>query len=279
MVSARIDRNATTRRRLAGIAAVLTLVLIGPAVRAASVDLDTGVLDSLGPATPKPPAAKPDAAKPKGKATQESAGKPKPEKPGQTKSSALPKAAPVPPPPKLGPPEASRPPSVEAAKPAAKQPTAPPAADVAAPPPPVADGPPPSVPAAAPPTAVGPGGQARGASVQPPVAPPRRIVGETAARIIFPGEAAELGPEARGALDGLVPRLAANERLRVEVLGYAAPGADASQARRVSLARALAVRSYLVDKGVKTARVDVRALGSRPEGEPADRVDLVLAER
>jgi outer membrane protein OmpA-like peptidoglycan-associated protein len=103
--------------------------------------------------------------------------------------------------------------------------------------------------------------------------------GEAAARIVFPGEVAELTSAAKGDLDALVPRLAADDRLRVEVLGYASPRSDASQARRLSLSRALAVRTYLVDKGIKTSRVDVRALGSRPEGEPADRVDLLLAQR
>jgi outer membrane protein OmpA-like peptidoglycan-associated protein len=104
-------------------------------------------------------------------------------------------------------------------------------------------------------------------------------MGETAARIPFAGEAAELSPKARETIDELLPRLTADERLRVEVLGYAAGSTDASQARRVALARALAVRSYLAEKGIKTTRVDVRALGGRPDGDPPDRVDLVLAAR
>ena len=59
------------------------------------------------------------------------------------------------------------------------------------------------------------------------------------------------------------------------VLAYA-PGKadDPSTARRISLSRAMAVRSALVADGVPSARIFVRALGEQFGDGPPDRVDL-----
>jgi outer membrane protein OmpA-like peptidoglycan-associated protein len=43
----------------------------------------------------------------------------------------------------------------------------------------------------------------------------------------------------------------------------------------MSLSRALAVRSYLIKAGVRSTRMDVRALGNNVQGSPADRVDII----
>ena len=43
----------------------------------------------------------------------------------------------------------------------------------------------------------------------------------------------------------------------------------------MSLSRALAVRAYLIDQGVRSTRMDVRALGSKVGDGPADRVDVL----
>jgi outer membrane protein OmpA-like peptidoglycan-associated protein len=77
-----------------------------------------------------------------------------------------------------------------------------------------------------------------------------------------------------------------------EVVAYATgTPSDPSTARRLSLSRALAVRSVLLADGVPSARIYVRALGSQsgapqsgasePRGSlsgdaPADRVDLTV---
>ena len=50
--------------------------------------------------------------------------------------------------------------------------------------------------------------------------------------------------------------------------------ASGSDARRRSLFRTLAVRTYLVENGVLSTRMDVRALGDRTEEEPKDRVEV-----
>ncbi|MBZ0325714.1 MAG: OmpA family protein, partial [Alphaproteobacteria bacterium] len=67
---------------------------------------------------------------------------------------------------------------------------------------------------------------------------------------------------------------------RVQLKAFAAGTAEtASQARRLSLSRALAVRSFLIDKGVESTRMDVRALGTNFEEGPADRVDIQIVKR
>jgi hypothetical protein len=64
--------------------------------------------------------------------------------------------------------------------------------------------------------------------------------------------------------------------LRLELLAYAAGTEDqANRARRLSLSRALAVRAFLINEGVRSTRMDVRALGNNVDGEPADRVDIL----
>ena len=54
---------------------------------------------------------------------------------------------------------------------------------------------------------------------------------------------------------------------------------SASRARRLSLSRALAVRSFLIAKGIRSTRIDVRALGRKSGTEPANRVDVNIMER
>jgi outer membrane protein OmpA-like peptidoglycan-associated protein len=105
--------------------------------------------------------------------------------------------------------------------------------------------------------------------------PPAAMV-EGQVSVTFGEGASELSPEARSALDEVADRLRGDEALRVQLLAYAAAIDDnTSRARRMSLSRALAVRSYLIEKGVRSTRMDVRALGSNVEGEPADRVDII----
>ena len=67
---------------------------------------------------------------------------------------------------------------------------------------------------------------------------------------------------------------------RLQLLAYAG-GKDlsTSKARRMSLSRALAVRSFLIDNGVRSTQIDVRALGSKTNEKPVNRVDLNLAKR
>jgi outer membrane protein OmpA-like peptidoglycan-associated protein len=63
--------------------------------------------------------------------------------------------------------------------------------------------------------------------------------------------------------------------IQLEAYG-GAPGDKSSDARRLSLRRALAVRQLLIDDGVPSARIDVRAMGGSDDGNQADRVDVFV---
>ncbi|HEX9461478.1 MAG TPA: OmpA family protein [Alphaproteobacteria bacterium] len=110
--------------------------------------------------------------------------------------------------------------------------------------------------------------------------PPSQPVEGRVGQIPFAAGAAELPGDAKAALDRAVGELKRDDSTRLQIVAYATGGDEAgSQARRLSLSRALAVRSYLIDQGIRSTRMDVRALGNRsPEG-PADRVDVVMVRR
>jgi outer membrane protein OmpA-like peptidoglycan-associated protein len=96
-------------------------------------------------------------------------------------------------------------------------------------------------------------------------------------QVLFDAESVELSDSAKGQLAQLSEILKADESLRVQLLAYAvSPDGSNSAARRLSLSRALAVRAYLIDEGIRTARFIVRAQGTDTAGGPPDRVDVVL---
>jgi outer membrane protein OmpA-like peptidoglycan-associated protein len=99
-------------------------------------------------------------------------------------------------------------------------------------------------------------------------------------RLGFKGGEAKLPGPAIKQLDAVIAKLTKETTLRLQLLAYA-DGAktSGSQARRLSLSRALAVRSYLIEKGIRSTRIDVRALGNQVKGSPADRVDLIIKKR
>lgn len=96
----------------------------------------------------------------------------------------------------------------------------------------------------------------------------------------FASGSAELGGDTRQRLDRVVEALKNDPNRRIELTAYAdAPGDSPSRSRRLSLSRALAVRSYLIEQGVRSTRIDVRALGNAVQDGPADRVDIAPASR
>lgn len=136
--------------------------------------------------------------------------------------------------------------------------------------------------AAAPPAAAAPAFAApppvTAAAVAPSVV---TAIGDKTVRVRFPTGVADLPEGAKRDLDGLAQKLASAEQTRLQLVAYAGGGPDeANQARRLSLSRALAVRTYLIAQGVPNSRMDVRALGNRSDGgAPADRVDIVMLDR
>ena len=61
----------------------------------------------------------------------------------------------------------------------------------------------------------------------------------------------------------------------IEVIAYGGNRGDhSSEARRLSLKRALAIRQLLIEGGVPASRIDVRAMGGANDSAAADRVDV-----
>ncbi len=95
--------------------------------------------------------------------------------------------------------------------------------------------------------------------------------------VLFSPGSAILNAEASERIAAVREKMDADKTLRLQLVAYATSTDDnPSRARRLSLSRALAIRSYLVEKDVKSTRMDVRALGNKFEEAPGDRVDLVL---
>ncbi len=238
---------------------------------------------SAGSASTEPPVA-PDQG-----ADLPAAAPPAPEPPAPEPQEA-PSALPVPPPPPAASeladlPAAPAPPPPPAATELAELPAAP----VPPPPPPgsaaLAELPPvPEAPdltalereAPAVPAAPATARRAQEKEAEPPAAeveiPPANLL-----RIVFASDGTELGTADETALGGLAERLRAEPDRRIELRAHAA--GSGGLARRASLTRARAVRSFLVDKGVASTRIDVRPFGAESMGGPPDRVDIVDARR
>lgn len=113
------------------------------------------------------------------------------------------------------------------------------------------------------------------ASPPPPPAEAPNQAAANAASIVtvsFPPQSAEIVPAARSVLDELARTLAQHGVKQVELRAYSS--GEPGNARKVALARALSVRSYLIDQGVK-ARIEVGSFTSSPSGGASDRVDVV----
>lgn len=98
--------------------------------------------------------------------------------------------------------------------------------------------------------------------------------------VTFAESSATLDDAAKKALASVAKTMAGDSELRLQIVAYATGSDDnASQARRLSLSRALAVRSYLIDNGIRSTRMDVRALGNKFDTGPGDRVDLIVVNQ
>jgi outer membrane protein OmpA-like peptidoglycan-associated protein len=92
----------------------------------------------------------------------------------------------------------------------------------------------------------------------------------------FDQGASDIGKDIASTLDKLASVLQKNGGARITLNAYAGTNGDITprEARRVSLARALAVRDYLTSKGISSGRIDVRALGANVPSGDMDRVDV-----
>ena len=211
------------------------------------------------PSLPEPSLPEPsetaEAPPPPSTLAEELTRKPAPAEPGQ-EPVAVAEAEPAPPP---------EPVVQPAPPPPAPPPVPPPAA--AAPPPAEAESEPPPPPAES---------LTSGPAVEPQTAalPPAAALAEQI-RVLFRDGSAELSSDAKRKLSAVATALQESTTVRIQLLAYAKASSDgASRARRLSLSRALAVRAYLIEQGVRSTRMDVRALGDKIGDGPADRVDI-----
>ncbi len=199
------------------------------------------------PAPKQPPARQQTAARAAAPKPAETAKPAAPKQPAATTKPAAPKQAPEP----------AKPAAQTAAKPSGKSQAAP-----------AAEKPPEPKPAE----------QAKPAPVKQVAAVPgEAIERDGSVTVTFAPGSSDLPDNAVGALDRLAERLKADPNLRIQLVGFARTQVEsASQARRLSLFRALSVRTHLMKKGVRSTRMDVRALGNKEDDGPPDRVDLVV---
>ena len=109
---------------------------------------------------------------------------------------------------------------------------------------------------------------------KPPEAPGQQI-----ANVAFSAGESALTPAAQKNLASISARMQSNPAIRLQLMAYAGEAKlSPSKARRLSLARALAVRSYLIKQGIRRTRIDVRALGNKVSPGGPSRVDLRVLE-
>lgn len=161
-------------------------------------------------------------------------------------------------------------------------PTAPPGATEAVPVTPPA--PAPAIPETVPQTAainpIAPAEPPPGSAPPPPppvsdTAPTKAAPTTEGLRLTFAAGQSDLSPDSAASIKELTAAAPPGDATTFNVQAYA-PGTpdDPSTARRVSLSRAMAVRSALVADGVPSARIFVRALGAQYGDGPPDRVDV-----
>jgi outer membrane protein OmpA-like peptidoglycan-associated protein len=99
-------------------------------------------------------------------------------------------------------------------------------------------------------------------------------------RVRFDANASKFPLKSKQSLLGLAKKIKGKNNVRLQLMAYAGgKSISPSKARRLSLSRALSVRSFLIESGVKSTRIDVRALGSKTTESPVNRVDVNIIER
>lgn len=93
--------------------------------------------------------------------------------------------------------------------------------------------------------------------------------------VLFTESAASLPDDVDPTVDEIVRRLKASDTARLQLRSYAAGTPEtAREARQLSLARALGLRERLTAFGIRSTRIDIRALGIDAGGGSPDRIDV-----
>ena len=94
-------------------------------------------------------------------------------------------------------------------------------------------------------------------------------------RVLFSPERTDLTQGTEDAIKAYLASVPKTAGTSFNVTAYAAgPPEDPSTPRRLSLSRALAIRSVMMADGIDSPRIYVRALGASAAGGPPDRVDI-----
>ncbi len=77
----------------------------------------------------------------------------------------------------------------------------------------------------------------------------------------------------------LAPFLKASPDVKIEALGFASPlESEANSENRIALSRVMSLRSVLINEGVAPDQLNIRALGSKTDKTPLDRIDIYLRQ-
>jgi outer membrane protein OmpA-like peptidoglycan-associated protein len=95
--------------------------------------------------------------------------------------------------------------------------------------------------------------------------------------VVFSQSETEVPLAVQQSLIELAKQLSADSSAKVKIVAYASGTEDqASVARRISLARALSVRAFLIDLGVDNARIYPKAMGNKIESGAPERADIII---
>lgn len=96
--------------------------------------------------------------------------------------------------------------------------------------------------------------------------------------IMFEPEATELTQLGETNFEkSVLPIMNDDQDLNIQIQAYASANKKgAEEAQRISLARANAIRTFLLEKNIAADRIQIHALGAQATKEPGDRVDIML---
>ena len=105
----------------------------------------------------------------------------------------------------------------------------------------------------------------------------KAVKSDSVLTIAFSQSETEVPLAAQKQLILLAKQLSSDAASNIQIVAYASGSEDqASVARRVSLARALAVRAFLIDLGIDNTRISPKAMGNKiPSGSP-ERADIII---
>lgn len=111
----------------------------------------------------------------------------------------------------------------------------------------------------------------------PAVTPAEGTIQPITKTVVFDKDKSDLPDAAKGELGEMAEKIKQSATANVRIVAYASGTPEqASVAKRISLSRALAIRAFLIGKGVNQLNINVQALGNQVPGGEADRADVFV---